>query len=71
MNLMLLGEVASTPVDFSAFITALTNSITPTHVLTIITSVIGVGMTFVLMWLGIRKASSAFTAALFKGKLRV
>lgn len=71
MNLMLLGEVANTTVDFSAFITALTGSITTAQVLTVLASVVGIGIGFVLMWLGVRKAIGGFTSALSKGKLRV
>lgn len=71
MNLMLLGEVTTTAVDMSSFITSLTGSITPAQVLAILGSVVGVGIAFVLMWLGVRKAIGGFTAALAKGKLKV
>lgn len=72
MGLMLLGEAASTTtLDFSAFVTALTNLINPTMTLTVISAIVGAGMGFVLMWFGIRKAINCFGSALFKGKLRV
>ena len=58
-------------VDFSGFITALTGSITPAQVLAVLASVVGVGIVFYLMWLGVRKAIKAFTAAVSKGKLTV
>ena len=58
-------------VDLSAFLTALTSSITPTEILTILASVIGVGMSFVLMWFGVRKAVRLFTGAMSRGKIRV
>ena len=58
-------------VDFSAFIEALTGSITTAEVLTVLASVVGVGMGFFLMWLGVRKAIGAFTSAVRSGKIRL
>ena len=66
---MLLDAVA-TP-DFSGLITALQAAITPAQLLAILATVIGVGMTFVLMWFGVRKIIRIFTSALQRGKLRV
>ena len=66
----LLDEVVTTP-DFSGLITALQTAITPAQLLTILAAVIGVGMTFVLMWFGVRKIIRIFTSALQRGKLRV
>ena len=66
-----MEETASSTLDFSAFITALKNSITPAQVLTVLAAVIGVGMTFFLMWLGVRKATRAFTSAVATGKIRI
>lgn len=57
--------------DFSVLLDALTKAITPTQVLAVLAAVIGVGMTFFLMWLGVRKAVTAFTAAVSRGKLRI
>lgn len=48
---------------------ALTSSITPGQIVGIIASVIGVGMTFVLMWFGVRKLISIFKKAVMKGKI--
>lgn len=67
-NILLLGEVTSP--DLSAFITALTGSITPAQVLTILASIIGVGMTFFLMWLGVRKGVKIFTQAVANGRIK-
>lgn len=67
-SLLLLGEAET--LDLSSFITALTGSITVTQVLTILGSVIGIGMTFVLMWFGVRKATSIFMTAFKKGRIR-
>ena len=61
----------TTTIDFSAFITALTGSITPAQVLTVLASVVGVGMAFFLMWLGVRKATRAFTSAVASGRIRI
>lgn len=62
-------EVAA--IDFTDFITALTGSITTTQVLTVLASVVGVGMGFFLMWLGVRKAVNAFTSAVASGRIRL
>lgn len=67
-------EETSTPtttIDFSGFISALTASITPAQVLVVLAAVIGVGMTFFLMWLGVRKATTAFTSAVSTGMIRI
>lgn len=58
-------------VDFTSFITALTGTVTPADILTILASVVGVGMVFVLMWLGVRKIVSSFRSAVMSGKLKV
>ena len=64
-------NVLTGSVDFSEFISALTSSITPTQVLSVLAAVIGVGMAFFLMWLGVRKATKSFTSAVANGKLRI
>lgn len=61
----------SATIDFSGFITALTGSITPAQVLVVLSAVVGVGMAFFLMWLGVRKATRAFTSAVASGKIRI
>lgn len=66
----LIADVQQT-IDFQPFITALTSAITPAEILTVLASVVGVGMSFVLMWFGVRKAIGAFTAAVFGGRIRV
>ena len=58
-------------IDFSAYLTALTGSISVAQVLTVLASVVGVGMTFFLMWLGVRKATRAFTSAVASGRIRI
>lgn len=69
VNAMEVADNAVSSVDFSGFITALTSSITPAQLLAVLASVVGIGMTFFLMWFGIRKAVRIFTNALSKGKL--
>lgn len=49
--------------------TALTSSITPGQIVGVLASIIGVGMTFVLMWFGVRKLISIFRKAVTKGKI--
>lgn len=56
-------------VSLGAFTTALTAAITPAEVLAILAQVVGVGMAFFLMWLGVRKAIKSFTKAVANGKL--
>lgn len=58
----------TTGVDLSTFLTALTQSITPAEILGILAQVVGVGMLFFLMWLGVRKAIRTFTSAVATGK---
>ena len=58
-------------VDFTSFLAALTGSITPAQVLSVLAAVIGVGMTFFLMWLGVKKAINTFTSAVASGKIRL
>ena len=48
---------------------ALVTSITPAQIVAILASIIGVGMTFVLMWFGVRKLISIFRKAVTKGKI--
>lgn len=49
--------------------TSLVASITPAQLVGILASIIGVGMTFVLMWFGVRKLISIFRKAVTKGKI--
>lgn len=58
-------------IDFGSFVDALTASITPADVLGILSQVIGVGMLFFLLWLGVRKATKAFTNAVASGKIKI
>lgn len=62
---------AAANIDFSSYITALTTSITTAQVLTVLAAVVGVGMAFFLMWLGVRKATKGFTTAVSTGRIRI
>lgn len=64
-------EGASTAIDFTGYITALTASITVAQVLEVLAAVVGVGMVFFLMWLGVRKATRGFTTAVSTGRIRI
>lgn len=64
-------EGATNAIDFTSYITALTGTITPAQVLTVLGSVVGVGMIFFLMWLGVRKATRGFTTAVATGRIRI
>lgn len=61
----------NTTIDFTDYIAALTGAITTAQVLTVLASVVGVGMAFFLMWLGVRKATRAFTSAVASGRIRI
>lgn len=49
---------------------ALVASITPSQLVAILASIVGVGMAFVLMWFGARKLKQIFTNAVTKGKIK-
>ena len=49
--------------------TALTSSITPAQIVAVLAGIIGVGMTFVLMWFGVRKLINKKKKAVTKGKI--
>lgn len=61
----------SDAIDFTGYISALTSSISVSQVLTVLAAVVGVGMTFFLMWLGVRKATRGFTTAVSSGRIRI
>ncbi len=68
-------EVINTMADMTNTLaplqTALTSSITPGQIVAVLAGIIGVGMTFVLMWFGVRKLISIFRKAVTKGKISV
>lgn len=71
MLFMDAGAGTASAIDFTGYIAALTGSITVTQVLTVLAAVVGVGMTFFLMWLGVRKATAGFTTAVSTGHIRI
>lgn len=67
-----MNETATSMVDIIEPLTeAVTSSITPGQIIAILAGVVGVGMTFVLMWFGVRKLISIFRKAVTKGKISV
>lgn len=67
----MLYPVIGASINFEEFTGALTTSITPAEVLTVLASVVGVGMLFFLMWLGVKKAVRTFTTAVATGKIKL
>lgn len=66
------GDVMATMAEtIKPLMDALVASITPGQIITVLASIIGVGMTFVLMWFGARKLVSIFKKAVTKGKISV
>lgn len=69
--LPILPMLADISVDFTTYLDKLTSSISTVDVLTVLGAVVGVGMGFFLMWLGVRKATTAFTSAVATGRIRI
>ncbi len=59
------------PVDFAPLKTALLGTVTPAQLIAIIAGVVGIGMTFFLVWLGIKKLTRAFQNSVRSGKLSI
>ena len=57
--------------DFSPVITALTSSVTPANIITLLASVFAFGIPFVFMWFGIRKVIKIFRNAVMGGSIVV
>ena len=55
--------------DLTPIMTALTSAITPASLISMIASVIGYAMPFVLMWFGYRFLKRTFTKAVLAGRL--
>ena len=64
-----MNEVTNVASVIEPLKTSLVASITPTQLVAILASIVGVGMTFVLMWFGARKLKQIFTNAVTKGKI--
>lgn len=63
-----MGDMANTVAPLQE---ALVSSITPAQIVAVLAAMVGVGMTFVLMWFGVRKLISIFRKAVTKGKISV
>lgn len=57
--------------DFTPLKTALLGTVTPGQLIAVIAGVVGVGMTFFLVWLGIRKLLHAFQNSVENGHLSI
>lgn len=57
--------------DFTPIITALTNSVTPANIITLVASIVAFGIPFVFMWFGMRKVIKIFRSAVMGGKITV
>lgn len=57
--------------DFGPIITALTNSVTPANIITLVASIVAFGIPFVFMWFGMRKVIKIFRSAVMGGKITV
>lgn len=55
--------------EFTNFLNSMLASITTTQVLSVLANIIGVGMTFFLMWLGVRLITNRFTKAVEGGNI--
>lgn len=60
-----------TAIDVSAFTTALTSAVSVGDVVTLLGSVVAVGIGFVLAWFAMRKAYKMFMSAVTKGKASI
>jgi hypothetical protein len=63
--------VGMADLDFSPIITALTNAVTPTQIITLVASIIAFGIPFVFMWFGMRKVIKIFRSAVMGGRITV
>lgn len=57
--------------DFGPIITALTNSVTPANIITLVASIVAFGIPFVFMWFGMRKVIKIFRSAVMGGRITV
>lgn len=61
----------STAINIGAFTEALTTAVAVSDVVTLLASIVGIGMGFVLMWFAVRKAYRMFISALTRGKASI
>lgn len=57
--------------QFEPVISALTSSVTPTQIITLVASIIAFGIPFVFMWFGLRKVIKIFRSAVMGGHITV
>lgn len=72
MGLLLSGETtavsASTIMDI---LTAITSTFSITQIVAMIAGILGVSLTFVFLWWGVRKGAKVVMAAVKSGKFRI
>lgn len=70
MNVLATGSTAVGPDAWSGLLTALTEQISVTTVVGVLSSVVGAAIGLVFMWWGVRKLGRTLMAAFRSGKLR-
>lgn len=54
-----------------SILTAITETMSVSQIVAMIAGIIGVGMTFVFLWWGVRKGFRAIMSAVTKGRLKI
>lgn len=65
------GDMTFTATELGTVISTVTGIVNVTTIISFITAILAVGLVFVLMWFGVRKALSSVMGASKKGKVRV
>lgn len=69
---VLLTEAQQISADtIMSILEAITSTMSVTQIVAMIAGIIGVGMTFVFLWWGVRKGFRAIMGAVTRGKLKV
>lgn len=69
---MVLTESVNIGADtIMSILEAITSTMSVTQIVAMIAGIIGVGMTFVFLWWGVRKGFKAIMGAVTRGKLKV
>ncbi len=64
-----VGGTGMNATDLKPLTDALQQAITPQEMIASLAVLVGIGIGFVLMWFGVRKAISIFRKAVMKGKI--
>ena len=65
------SQTVVTPSDWASVITAMTNQLSVSTVVGVLSTLVAAGIGLVFMWWGVRKASRSLMAAFKKGKLKL